>query len=62
MGKSGITVRSLRARAEEFRARVANCPIPRFSGLMHKGAAHFDEQAQLLEALPPVGTEIFSRD
>jgi hypothetical protein len=62
MGKSGIAIRSLRARAEEFRARAADCPIPRFSELMHKGAAHLDEQAQLLEALPPVGSEIASRD
>jgi hypothetical protein len=62
MEKSGLTVRSLRVRAEEFRARAADCPIPRFPELMHKGAAHLDEQAQLLEALLPVGTEILSRD
>jgi hypothetical protein len=58
MDKSSIAIQSLRARAEEFRELAADCLIPRYSELMHKGAAHLDEQAQLLEARLPVGSEL----
>ena len=37
-------------RAEEFRARAAECVNPHYSELMHKGAAQLDEEARMLEA------------
>lgn len=36
-------------RAEDFRARAAECAIAHYSDLMHKGAAQLDEQARMLE-------------
>lgn len=45
-----MAIESLRMRAEEFRARAAECAIPYYSDLMNKGAAQLDERARMLEA------------
>jgi hypothetical protein len=59
MAKPSVAIQSLRARAEDFRARAADCLIPRYLELMHKGAAHLDEQARLLDAWLPAESELF---
>jgi hypothetical protein len=50
MEKEFSRIETLKARARMFRVSAEDCRMPDYAALMRKGAAHLDEQAQLLEA------------